>query len=179
MKQSDSGAAMTRLRITACFVAAFLSTPATAAVETCMVGTWIADMRDIADMMALQMQGTATPTNGEVSMQILPDGTFTLLADDMTISVAIPDTPAMSVKVNGYSTGNFDAAENVFLAVVGDYTLVGAADVMGQTLEIPFTAATGLGGGGAGWFECAGDSLQFEATSGTATNRMPRLWRRR
>jgi hypothetical protein len=156
-----------------------LSTPAQAAVESCMVGTWIADMRDIADMMALQMQGNATPTDGEVSMAVLPDGSFTLLADNMTISVAIPDVPAMSVTVNGYSAGQFDAAENVFLALVGDYTLVGAADVMGQTMEIPFTSATGLGGGGAGWFECTGDTLRFEATSGTATNRMPRLWRRR
>ena len=136
-------------------------------------------MRDIADMMAAQMQGSAVPVNGEVSMQIQAGGAFTLLADNMTINVIIPDTPAMAVQVNGYSAGNFDAADNVFTASVHDYSLVGAADVMGQRMELPFTAATGIGGGGIGWFECAGNSLRFEATGGVGANRMPRLWRRR
>lgn len=160
---------------------AITAQPAWAAVEECMVDTWIADMRDIADMMALQMQGTATPVGGEVSMEIAADGSFTLLADDMIINVQVPSTPAMDVKVVGYSAGQFDASDNVFLATVGEYSLVGSANVMGQTLEIPFTSATGLGGGGTGWFECAGDTLRFEVATGGAadTNRMPRLWRRR
>ena len=170
---------MKRSMIAACLSAVLISTPVYADVERCMVGTWIADMRDIADMMAVQMQGGAVPVNGEVSMEIRPNGSFTLLADDMTINVSVPDVPAMSVKVTGYSAGNFDAADNVFIASVHDYQLVGSADVMGQRMEIPFSSATGLGGGGAGWFECAGNSLQFEATGGVGANRMPRLWRRR
>ena len=169
---------MPRLHLVTCLTALLLASPAQAGVENCMVGTWIADMRDIADMMSLQMQGTATPTGGEVSMEIAPDGGFTLLADDMTILVSIPDIPAMSVKVTGYSAGRFDASDNAFLAAVDDYTLIGAADVLGQTMEIPFTSATGLGGGGIGWFECTGDTLRFEETS-ASPNRMPRLWQRR
>lgn len=155
--------------------------PAHAAVEDCMIGTWIADMGDIADMMALQMQGAASPVGGEVSMQIAADGTFTLLADDMIVNLQVPNAPAMDVKVVGYSAGQFDAADNVFLATIGDYNLLGSADVMGQTLEIPFTSATGLGGGGTGWFECAGDTLRFEVATGAPVdaNRMPRLWQRR
>lgn len=155
--------------------------PAHADVEACMVDTWIADMGDIADMMALQMQGNATPVNGEVSMQIAADGSFTLLADDMIINVQVPDVPAMDVKVVGYSAGQMDASDNTFLAVVGDYSLVGSADVLGQTMEIPFSSDTGMGGGGIGWFECTSDTLRFEATTGgvASTNRMPRLWRRR
>ncbi len=170
---------MTRLRLAACLSALWLSTPVHAAVETCMVGTWIADMRDIADMMATQMQGAAVPVNGEVSMEIQPNGAFTLLADDMTINVSVPDVPTMSVKVTGYSAGNFDAADNAFIASVHDYNLVGAADVLGQTMQIPFSAATGLGGGGIGWFDCTSNRLRFEETSGAAANRMPRIWRRR
>ena len=163
------------------FVIATIAQPASAAVEDCMVDTWIADMGDIADMMALQMQGAATPVGGEVSMQIAADGSFTLLADDMIINVMVPNAPAMDVKVVGYSAGQFDASDSVFLASVGDYNLLGSADVMGQTLEIPFTSATGLGGGGAGWFECNGDTLRFEVATGgpVDANRMPRLWRRR
>ncbi len=160
---------------------ATIANPASAAVENCMVDTWIADMSDIADMMALQMQGAATPVGGEVSMQIADDGSFTLLADDMIINVQVPNVPAMDVKVVGYSAGQFDAADNVFLASVNDYSLGGSADVLGQTMEIPFSSDTGMGGGGTGWFECAGDTLRFEATVGGLTdeNRMPRLWRRR
>lgn len=158
-----------------------LAQPASAAVEACMVDTWIADMGDIADMMALQMQGVATPVNGEVSMQIADDGSFTLLVDEMTINVQVPDVPAMDVSVVGYSAGNFDAADNAFLATVDDYNLLGSANVLGQTMEIPFSSATGIGGGGIGWFECAGDTLRFEPAVGgeVGSNRMPRLWRRR
>jgi hypothetical protein len=52
---------------------------------------------------------------------------------------------------------------------------------MGQTLAIPFTSETGIGGGGIGWFECADDILRFETAVGGVenANRMPRLWRRR
>ncbi|EBA11947.1 hypothetical protein [Roseobacter sp. CCS2] len=158
-----------------------IAQPASATVEDCMVDTWIADMRDVADMMALQMQGTATPVRGEIAMQIADDGSFTLLADDMIINVQVPNVPAMDVKVVGYSAGQLDAADNVFLASVSDYNLVGSADVLGQTMEIPFSSETGMGGGGTGWFECAGDTLRFEATVDGVTNanRMPRLWRRR
>lgn len=160
---------------------ASIAQPAAAAVETCMVDTWIADMRDMADMMALQMQGQATPAGGEVSMEIEPDGSFVLLVDDMIINMLVPNVPPMDVKVVGYSAGRFDAADNVFSAAVDDYNLLGSADVMGQTMEIPFSSATGIGGGGIGWFECMGDTLRFEVATGGATdsNRMPRLWRRR
>ena len=160
---------------------AAITQPVNAAVEDCLVDTWIADMGDIADMMALQMQGAAAPVGGEVSMQIAGDGSFTLLADDMIINVQVPNAPAMDVKVVGYSAGQFEAADNAFLASVDDYNLLGSADVLGQTMEIPFSSDTGLGGGGIGWFECAGDTLRFEANVGGVTdaNRMPRLWRRR
>lgn len=163
------------------FCIATLAQPATASVEACMVDTWIADMRDVADMMALQMQGAATPVGGEISMEIAADGSFTLLADDMIINVQVPNVPPMDVKVVGYSAGQFDASENVFLATVNEYDLLGSADVLGQTMEIPFSSDTGMGGGGAGWFECSGDTLRFEANVGGMTdeNRMPRLWRRR
>lgn len=154
---------------------ATIAQPAQAAVEGCLVDTWI------ADMMALQMAATAVPVGGEVSMEIAADGSFTLLADDMIVNVVVPGTPAMDVKVVGYSAGQFDAADNVFLATVGDYNLVGSANVLGQVMEIPFSSATGLGGGGSGWFECAGDTLRFEVATGGAAdaNRMPRLWQRR
>ena len=159
---------------------ATIGQPASAAVEACMIGTWIADMGDIADMMALQMSGEATPVAGEVSMEILANGTFTLLVDDMIINVRVPDVPPMDVKVVGYSAGHFDASENTFLATADDYALVGSADVLGNTMEIPFTSETGLAGGGLGWFECVGDTLRFEQNVGgpVNANRMPRLWTR-
>lgn len=159
----------------------FAGQPGHAAVETCMVGTWIADLDDVADMLALQMEGEATPTDGEMSMEIAPDGAFTLLVDNMTINITVPDVPPMAVSVVGYSAGQFDAADNTFLATVDDYNLMGSADVMGMTLDIPFTSETGMGGGGTGWFECATDTLRFETSVGGAAdaNRMPRLWQRR
>lgn len=172
------------MRLTLPAIALFviaIAQPARAQVEACMVGTWVADMGDIADMMALQMQGDAAPVGGEVSMQIVADGSFTLLADDMIINVQVPDIPAMDVSVTGYSAGQLNASDNTFIASVGEYSLVGSADVLGQTMEIPFTSDTGIGGGGIGWFECAGDTLRFEDTVGgvASTNRMPRLWQRR
>jgi len=162
------------------FAVVLTGAPANAAVEACMVGTWVADLGDVADMIALQMEGEATPKGGEMSMQIGPDGSFTLLVSNMQIGFQMPDMPPFDVNIVGYSAGQFDAAANTFMATVDDYDLLGSADVLGTTMEIPFSSDTGIGGGGTGWFECSGDTLRFEPNVGgvTSPSRMPRLWQR-
>ena len=97
-----------------------LTTPAQAAIDGCVAGTWWADIGDIADMMALQMNGNARPVGGDVMMVVTPDGSYRITVRDMKINVQVPDTPAIDVTVTGYSAGSFDATDGVWLAGVAD-----------------------------------------------------------
>lgn len=110
-------------------------------------------------------------------MDVEASGAFRITVRDLTINVSMPNAPAMDVKVNGYSAGTLDAAENVWTAFVGDYNLVGQANVLGQPLSIPFTSASGMFGGGLGWFDCSPTLLQFE-TDPTRPAQMVRRWQR-
>lgn len=156
---------------------AMLTTPAQAAVDTCMVGTWWADISDIADMMALQMNGAARPVGGDVRMDVAPDGAFRITVRDMKINVQVPDTPAIDVTVTGYSAGSFDAGEGAWLAGVTDYNLVGSGDVLGQTMTIPFTSATGMFGGGTGGYNCSSSMLRLDGDP-SVPMRFVRTWQR-
>lgn len=170
---------MKSLRRSFAIVAAVIwAVPGVAAVESCLVGTWIADRGDIADMMALQMNGRASFQGGEVSMQIMANGNFTMLANNMTLTVQVPDVPAFPVKVNGYSNGVLAATEGVFLAGVSTYDLVGSAIVLGSEMKIPFDSNTGFLGSGSGSFRCNSTELRFEEGLDGRSLRVPRLWRR-
>lgn len=157
--------------------AATLTTPAQAAIDGCVAGTWWADISDIADMMALQMNGNARPVGGEVMMVVTPDGSYRITVRDMKINVQVPDTPAIDVTVTGYSAGSFDATEGVWLAGVADYNLVGSGEVLGQTMTIPFTSATGMFGGGTGAYTCSDSQLRLEGDP-SVPMRFVRLWQR-
>lgn len=152
-----------------------LASPA-AAIDGCLIGTWTADLNDLAQVLADQMNGGASIVSGRASMQILPSGTATLLAEDIIFNVQVEGAPEMDVKVVGFSSGVFSADAGAWVFTAGDYDLVGSADVLGQTLTIPFTSATGMFGGGLGEYGCSASSLSFESTGDTP--RMPRHWTR-
>ena len=151
------------------------STPA-AALDSCLIGTWNADLDDIARVMADQMNGGASIVSGRASMQIGPTGAATLLAEDIIFRVQVEGAPEMDVKVVGFSSGLFSADDGAWVFTAGDYDLVGSADVLGQTMTIPFTSATGMFGGGLGEYGCSAGSLSFESTG--EVPRMPRRWTR-
>lgn len=154
----------------------FLASTATADVDACVVGTWQADLGDIATMMATQMQGAATHVSGRVTMQITAAGTLRTNVEDMTLQVKVPNAPQMDVAVQGYSAGAMQAAGNAWAATATDYNLVGSADVMGTRMQIPFTSATGMFGSGAGSYTCAGGSLTFSTSTSPA--KIPPNWTR-
>ena len=156
---------------------ATLASPAAAAVEGCVAGTWWADISDLADMMALQMDGSARAVGGDVRMDVSAGGDFRITVRNLRIDVQVPGSPMIPVTVIGYSAGNIDAADNVWRAVVPDYSLTGSADVMGATMSIPFTSGTGMFGGGLGWFDCSATQLRFE-TDPSRPMQMVRTWQR-
>jgi hypothetical protein len=158
-------------------ICATFASPANAAVDSCLVGTWWADISDLADMMALQMNGAASPAGGDVRMDVDASGSFRITVRDLQINVQIPDAPATTVTVTGFSAGSFDATANAWTAVVPSYNLVGSADILGQTMSIPFNSATGMFGGGLGWYDCTSTRLRFE-TDPARQMQMVRDWRR-
>lgn len=165
---------MSTMRIAA--ILTVLAGSATAEVDPCVVGTWQADLSELAAIMATQMQGTATPVGGMVIMQITPTNTVRIDVDDMAIRVKVPNAPEMNVTVTGYSTGTMRAEGNAWTATSTDYNLVGAADIMGTRMEIPFSAATGMFGSGDGTYTCAGTNLTFQTSS--AAPKIPPTWTR-
>lgn len=161
--------------ITVISTALCLASPA-AAIDACMIGTWDANLEDLAHVLGAQLNGSAAIVSGRASMQILPDGDTTTLVDDVIFRVQMPDVPEMDVKVVGFSNGVMDTADGAWVLTVGTYDLVGSADVLGQTMTIPFTSATGMFGGGIGEYGCSSGSLSFESTG--ETPRIPRQWSR-
>lgn len=157
--------------------AAITASSAKAAIDTCVVGTWWADISDIADMLSLQMNGPATPVSGDARMDVTADGSFRITVRDMTIKVTIPNSPPVDVSVVGYSAGSFDATDGVWLAGVADYSLTGSADVFGETMTLPFTSATGMFGGGLGGYTCSADLLRLDGDP-TIPMRFVRNWKR-
>lgn len=160
---------------TATFLALFAA-PAMADVDPCVVGTWQADLDELAAIMATQMQGAATPVAGMVVMQVTPAGTVRIDVTNMTLSVKVPNAPEMDVTVTGYSAGTMMAEGGSWAATSTDYNLVGAADIMGSRMEIPFNSATGMFGSGEGTYTCAGTQLTFASNS--ATPKIPPNWQR-
>lgn len=161
------------LRLT--FLALTMATPALA-FDDCLIGRWQVDTRDIAQTMAVQMEGEASYVEGGVTMQINDDGGITMLVKGLTINVTIPSVPPMDVTVDGASRGSITAENGGWTLTVIDYDLVGAADVMGSAMTIPFNQSSGMFGGGSGQYTCDGDLLTFE-TAGS-TPRLPRRWSR-
>jgi hypothetical protein len=166
---------MKRLRIAALFTC--LSATPAAAFDTCFVGTWWADLSDIADLMTLQTGQSATPMGGDARMDIAADGALRITVRDLRINMTLPDAPPTLVTVNGYSAGSISPDDGVWLANVSDYSLTGSADVLGQTLAIPFTSATGIFGGGAGAYRCSSEQLLLE-TDPSLPPRIARTWTR-
>lgn len=146
------------------------------AVDDCLLGTWDADLGALSEIMGRQMSGTATPVGGNVLMTITPEGMANMVINDLVLNVVVPDVPAMDVSVSGVSNGVFAGEEGNWSVVTATYRLVGSANVMGQTMTIPFDSATGMFGGGAGGYTCDASSLTF--TSDTPDERIPPRWSR-
>ena len=163
------------MRLSLVFAAAFAASPAIA-LDDCLVGRWQVDTGDMAQVMATQMSGEAAYVSGGVTMQIGTDGAITLLARDLTLNVTVSNTPPMDVSVNGASRGSLSAENGGWTLTVVDYSLVGAADVMGSTMTIPFNSGSGMFGGGSGSYACETDVLTFDSAG--STPRLPRRWLR-
>ena len=153
-----------------------LTSTASLAIDNCLVGTWRADMAGIAEIMARQMNGSATPVGGQVFMQISADGQTNIIVENMTINVRVPDVPAMDVSVNGGSSGPMTAEGGSWSVVSANYNLVGSANVLGQRMDIPFSSDTGMFGSGSGTYVCGASEVTF--TSSTADARIPPRWTR-
>lgn len=153
----------------------FVATPVFA-LDNCLIGVWRADAADLAHVIAAQMNGAARVVGGSADMQIAPSGDVNIIVNNLTFEITVPNVPQMDVSVNGYSTGFLTADDGAWVLTGGDYNLAGSADVLGQTMTIPFTSASGIFGGGLGEFGCSANSLSFES-AGDAV-RMPRHWTR-
>lgn len=164
------------MRILPLSFAAIISAGSAFAVDDCLVGTWQADLDDLAEIMGGQMNGSATPIGGDVSMTITADNMINMVINDLVLNVVVPDVPAMDVSVRGTSGGPFEGEGGNWSVTTASYDLVGSANVMGQTMTIPFTSDTGMFGSGSGSYVCDGDTVTF--TSDTPDPRLPRRWSR-
>jgi hypothetical protein len=164
------------MRILPLSFAAIMSASPAFAVDDCLIGTWQADLDDLAQIMGGQMNGSATPVGGNVAMTITPDGMVNMAINDLILNVVVPDVPAMDVSVRGTSGGPFVGEGGSWTVTTATYNLVGSANVLGQTMTIPFTSDTGMFGGGSGSYVCDGSSVTF--TSDSPDPRIPRRWSR-
>ncbi len=161
-----------RIFITAAAMA-LTSTPALA-IDPCLTGNWQADLNDLGQMIGGQMGGSVTVTDGTIAMMISTDDNLTMTISDLRYNMQMPDIPATLVTINGISSAAMMAEGGSWTATNTDFDLVASADVMGQTMVIPFDSDTGLFGGGDGTYECAGDTVTF--ISAGDVPRMPRQW---
>ncbi len=157
------------------FTATIVAGPALA-VDDCLLGTWEADLGALSQIMGRQMNGTATPVGGNVLMTITPDSMANMVIDDLVLNVVVQDVPPMDVSVSGVSSGVFAGEEGSWSIEISTYNLVGSANVMGQSMTIPFDSSTGMLGGGAGSYTCDGSSLSFMSDS--PDERIPPRWSR-
>lgn len=164
------------MRILPISFALCLSATTSFAVDDCLVGTWQADLDGLAAIMSRQMNGTATPVRGRVQMAIAGAGRVDMTVDDLTLNVVVPNVPPMDVFVSGVSGGTFTGEGGAWAVETATYNLVGSADVMGQRMDIPFTSATGMFGGGSGSYTCSSNEVIF--TSDTPNERIPPRWTR-
>jgi len=153
-------------------------TAQTALADPCVIGNWQADIGDVADMMAVQMNGSAEALGGTVTMAIGPEMSVYIATDGMEIAVTPPNVPTVAVTVTGYSRGTLTFDGSGFNALINDYTLVGSADVLGQRMEIPFDSASGMFGTTFGTYACDGNALRFEPDPSLPGASLARVWRR-
>lgn len=164
------------MRILPIFCVAVIAASPALAVDDCLLGTWEADLGALSEIMGRQMNGTATPVGGNVLMTITPEGMANMVVNDLVLNVVVPGVPPMDVSVRGVSSGVFTGEGGSWSVVTATYTLAGSANVMGQTMTIPFDSSTGMFGGGAGSYSCDGGTLSF--TSESANERIPPRWSR-
>ena len=151
------------------------ATPAAAVDDPCLIGTWEADASDMAHLMSVQTGASVIALSGRATMEILPSGEMTMLAEDMTFEMAMPDMPKVPVTITGYSRGSMTTDGAAFNTFVSDFDLVGKADIMGSVMEIPVNSGTAPWGSATGIYGCTDTGISFEAT---ALGSIPRSWRR-
>ena len=144
------------------------------ALDDCLIGAWVVDSEDMAQALATQLNGTAEFVDGEAFMDIAPDGVVRMLASNIVMKVRMQGSPEFEVTVTGTSGGMITADDGAWVLTGGEYTLVGSAFVLGQSISIPFSSDTGMFGGGRGSFTCGAGILAFETDDDTA--RMPSNW---
>lgn len=134
-----------------------------AALDSCLAGVWEADAADMAHVMQSQTGSPVTHVSGRVSLEITEFGVLTMLAEDLVFEMQVPNIPPVQVEVVGYTHGAMNADDGVnFHAVAAEYSLVGAADVLGQRMEIPINTATAGWGNARGTYGCTAGSVAFD-----------------
>ena len=127
------------------------------AVDPCLLGVWRADGTSIAANMATMMtnqMGAPVSTSyasGEINLEINAAGYAVMLVENLQIAVTPTGSPDILVQVTGYSEAVMTAEDGATYSTnVVDYSLSGAAEFLGQRMEIPFESGSGMGGASSG-----------------------------
>ncbi|QQA43366.1 hypothetical protein [Pelagovum pacificum] len=150
--------------------------PALADLDPCLVGTWKADMLDVAEVYASTMNATDVTARGDIVLTVAPDGRATMQPRNFELDTLIPNTPPMTVSVTGALTGRFQTSGNSYWMEGESYSLVGTADFLGTRMEVPFTGANEYLAGASGIYGCTDAGMAFEPDGGPGS--MPRSWYR-
>jgi len=157
-------------------VAIFVSSPVFADVDPCLVGTWQADLDDLAHIFAVQMEARNVLATGNVNLNVLPTGAATLTVGDLALDMDKEGIPPMVVTLNGATNFEFVELGGGAMSIRTEIiNLVAQADVMGTAMVIPFSSAEGLFGGGLVEYGCLRNSFAVE--SGDPA-KFPRKWTR-
>lgn len=158
----------------AIFIMAFAS-PALG-VDSCLVGSWQADSADLVQLMGSRTGASANHVAGNVTLEVTSAGALSLLVDNFALITSMPDMPPVKVTVYGYSHGAVEAEGGTYNATAPDYSLVGAAEVLGQRMEISAAELSGgVWGQSSGTYSCNDDSVAFNAI---VPGSIPRRWTR-
>ena len=149
------------------------------AVAPCLVGTWSADVDDLANLMALQMGGGATARglSGDIFMTIERDGLTDTQILDVVIEVTPPGVPPVTVRMSGRNGATMETEGNRFDLQGLAYNVVATATVFGETLTVPMDNSTAPMGSAQGIFLCEGRwQMRLEENPGSPALSVPRLW---
>lgn len=164
------------LKTTAVLTALLFSTSAMADVTPCMVGTWQVDLDDMAHVFATQMGANNVLATGNVTLLIGAGESATMTVRNLRLDMDMAGVPPIQVTLNGATTYQFsDMGDGIFTVSTTAINLVATADVLGSTMEIPFSSAEGLFGGGFAEFGCRANSMSVESGD---PPKFPRHWTR-
>lgn len=159
---------MKRLSILACVT--MFGSPALA-IDPCIIGNWEPDYLTYGEQYMDAMGAQRVAITGDMVMSISDVDIGTYLVENLNLDIVMPDTPPMSILLNGNGEFSMTTTDETFLVVMGPFAYTAKATIntgVGDpmVLDVPVTDEMAPFGGAAGAYTCSADTLEFEPLRG-------------